>query len=182
MKTVSGKHTELFLLLAVTVLGLAALACANSSKVNKDLKGVGPTRAVAIGPTQTPGLDSGGCLQGIFPGKTTREELIAQLGEPTSTETNGDQEMMLYATPKNGEYHTIVLQNNLVVLVSVILDEETPLLWSSVTAQYGRPALTTFSYFQQGSQTYIFPDRGQTFVALPDLDIVYARECFVPMS
>ncbi len=174
MKTVSRRHTELFLLMAVMALGLAVLACSASPTPTKE--------ANVPRSTQTVSRASANCVQGIIPGETTRDEVIGQLGEPASTEANDGQEILLYSAKRNGEYHSIIIQNDLVGLVSVILDDAPSLLWSEVAAQYGNPAITTYSYFLQGSQTFIFPERGEAFVASPELDIVYARECFVSIT
>jgi hypothetical protein len=160
--------------LAMFVLVMAILACSSTptSSPKQD----------SIPPSQTSPRASAGCLEGIIAGNTTREQVTASLGAPASEEANEDKTILLYATGERGQYHTIVIQNNLVGLVSIILDEQTPLPWSTVQNQYGKPALTTYSYFVEGTRTYIYPERGESFVASPDEDIVYARECFAPMS
>jgi len=168
------RHPDIRIFLAAILLGLAVLACGTSPSPAKDggASGRAPTNAPA----------SSSCLQDVTAGTTTRQGLIAALGTPAQTEVQDNQEMLLYATTDSGQYHSIVVQNNIVGLVSVLLDENAPLVWSTVRDQYGNPPITTYSYFLEGTRTYVYPAKGQAFVASPDLDIVYARECFVPMS
>ncbi len=178
MKTGFAKHPELSILLAAAMLGAAMLACSDAST---------PTPPTHPG-TKTPASRlsvshaAADCLKGIFPGTTTRAEVVAALGEPASSETSGDLETLLYASPVSGHFQSIVIQDQLVGLVTVVLDTDSPLAWSAVQAQYGDPAGDTYSNYLQGTLTYIYPDRGQTFVASPEADVVFIRECFVPMT
>lgn len=174
MKTVHLNKASISLMIVVLALAVASLACSTSGS---------PTaRPASIPPSQTARSASADCLEGVYPGVTTREQVVGSFGEPASAETNESQEMLLYAAREPGQFHTIVLQNNVVGLISVILDEKNPLAWSSVKKQYGSPAITTFSHYLEGTRAFIYPERGQSFVALPDLDTVLARECFAPMT
>jgi len=175
MKTVSRRSHDLPFFLAATMLVLAMLACSLPTQSNSPDQGT---------PTSTqPG--SGGqaaCLAGIFPGTTTRDEVVALLGEPVAVESEGDLETLLYASLLRGKFNSIVVQNQVVALVSMMVGEDNPLAWSAVKAQYGEPAHTAYSNYLQWSMTYIYPDQGLAFVASQGPDVVFIRECFVPMA
>ncbi len=173
MKMAAQKHPKRLIVFAAVLLALTVLACGTTP--------VQPT-ATSRPPTRTAERQAGSCLAEIIPGQTSREEAIAALGTPISTKTNEGVEMMLYATNSAGQYHTLVVQNGRVGLVSILLAETNPLAWTTVQAQYGVPTATTYSYFQEGTKTYIYPEKGQAFVALEEMDIVLARECFAPMT
>jgi len=192
MKKVSRNH-ELSVILAATMLVFAMLACNIPTQPNGQGQGT-PTHTSDPGtPTYTSGPGTptstqpgsgaqAACLAGIFPGTTTRDEAVALLGEPLGVVPEGDLETLLYASPLPRQYNSIVVQNQVVALVSVVLGEDNPQAWSAVQAQYGEPAHTTYSNYMEGSMTYIYPDQGLAFVAAQESDAVFIRECFVPMT
>ena len=194
MKTVFRRSHDLSFILAAAMLGFAMLAC--TCNLLNQTNGQGqatPTHASGQGtPTHAPGQVTptstqpdgsvqAACLAGIFPGTTTRDEVVTLLGEPLAVELEGDLETLLYASPLNAQFNSIVVQNQAVALVSIVLGEETPLAWSAVQAQYGEPTHTAYSNYLQGSMTYIYPDQGLAFVASQASDVVFVRECFIPM-
>jgi hypothetical protein len=132
--------------------------------------------------TQPGNAAQAACLAGIIPGTTTRDEVVASLGEPLAVELEGDLETLLYASQLAGQFNSIVVQNQVVALVGIVLGEDTPLAWSAVKTQFGEPVHTTYSNYLDGSMTYIYPDQGQAFVASPESDVVFIRECFIPMA
>jgi hypothetical protein len=174
MKTGSRRSHDLPFFLAATMLGLAVLACSLPTQSNG--QGLGTPTS-----TQPGGGAQAACLEGIFPGTTTRDAVVALLGEPVAVESEGDLETLLYASPLGGKFNSIVIQNRVVGLVSIVLGEDNPLAWSAVQAQYGEPAQTAYSNYLQGSLTYIYPDQGLAFVAAQAPDVVFIRECFVPL-
>jgi hypothetical protein len=122
------------------------------------------------------------CLAGVIPGQTNRDEVIILLGEPAATQQEGSYEALQYASSLRGQYHTVYLQNQVVERVSSVLTEDNPMTWSAVKSQYGEPAYTAYSDYLEGSRNLAFPEQGLTFIADPDLDIVFIQECFIPMS
>jgi hypothetical protein len=195
MKRVSRRSHDLPFILAASMLGLAMLACTCNLLNQPNGQGQGtPTHASGQAtPTKRPGQATptstqpgsaaqAACLAGIFPGTTTRDEVVALLGEPVAVEPEGDLETLLYASPLGGQFNSILVQNQVVGLVSMMVGEDTPLAWSAVKTQYGEPAHTAYSNYLQGSMTYIYPDQGQAFVASQGPDVVFLRECFVPMT
>lgn len=184
MKTESRRNHDLSFLLAASMLGLAMLACnlpnlSNNSGQGTPTKGSGPGTP---SPTQPGSGALAACLAGIFPGATTRDALVALLGEPLAVEPEGNLETLLYASPLGGQFNSIVIQNQVVGLVSIMVSEDNPLAWSAVKAQYGEPVHTAYSNYLQGSMTYIYPDQGLAFVASQGPDVVFIQECFVPMA
>jgi len=175
MKTGSRRSHDLSFFLAATMLVLVMLACNLPNQSNSPDQGT---------PNSTqPGSGAlAACLAGIFPGTTTRDEVVALLGEPLAVEPEGDLENMLYASPLRAQFNSIVIQNQVVALVSIMVGEDNPLSWSAVKAQYGEPAHTAYSNYLQWSMTYIYPDRGLAFVAAQGPDVVFIQECFVPMT
>ncbi|MFA5873570.1 MAG: hypothetical protein WC832_06365, partial [Anaerolineales bacterium] len=39
-----------------------------------------------------------------------------------------------------------------------------------------------YTNYLQGSMTYIYPDKGRAFIADENADIVFTKQCFLPMS
>lgn len=184
MKTVSRRGHDLSIILAVTVLILAMLACGNTTEPDTAVKST-PTNESNLsipGSSQADSSPQLDCLAGITPGTTKRTEVITLLGEPLAAKPDDEYETLLYASPLPRQYNSIIFQNQVVALVSVVLDEDNPLALSAILAKYGEPAHTTYSNYQQGSMTYIYPDKGQTIVASSDVDAVFIRQCFVPME
>lgn len=184
MKTGYRKNRDLSILIAPIVMVFAMLACNLPTQSNAPGQGTptnGPGQSTPT-PTQPGGGGDAACLPGIFPGTTTRDEVVALLGDPLAVEPEGGIETLLYASPLRGQFNSIALQNQVVALVSIVLGEDNPQAWSDVKAQYGEPAHTAFSNYLQWSMTYVYPDRGLAFVADEGLDAVFIRDCFVPMS
>jgi len=184
MKTVFRKSHDLSIILAVTVLILAMLACGKTTESDTGVKST-PTHGSNLGipdSNQTGSSTQLACLAGITPGTTKQTEVVALLGEPLAAEPDGEYETLLYASPLPRQYNSIIVQNQVVVLVSVVLDEVNPLALSAILAQYGEPAHTTYSNYLQGSMTYIYPDKGLVFVASSEVNAVFIRQCFVPME
>jgi hypothetical protein len=184
MKTGSRRSHDLSFLLAASMLGLAMLACnlraqSNSPDQGTPTKGSGQATPTS---TQPGGEAQADCLAGIFPGTTTRDKVVALLGEPAGTDKSAGVEVLFYPSPVGGVFNSISLQNETVAMLSVILGENNLLKWSTIQEEYGEPIHTTYSNYLQGSMTYIYPDQGLAFVAARGPDVVFIRECFVPMA
>lgn len=123
-----------------------------------------------------------GCLQGIVPGTTTRDQVIALLGEPASSQQEGKVENLLYPSMYSGQFNSISVQGGIVGRVSVVLGHDQTLKWSAVKSILGKPAQALFTDYSEGSLVYMYPDKGWTFTADESINLVYLRECFVPMS
>ncbi len=122
------------------------------------------------------------CFDGMVPGITSKAEAIALLGDPVAAQQEGRYESLQYASPLQGQYHTIYMTDQVVDWVSIVRAEDNPLAWSAVVAQYGGPAHTAYSTYLRGSRNFAYPDQGLNFVADEALDLVYIQECFVPRS
>jgi hypothetical protein len=122
------------------------------------------------------------CLPGILPGQTTREETLARLGNPLATNEGGALETLSYGSAIFKQLNSVVLQNGVVVLVTVIQPVDHPLAWSEVKQQNGEPAYTAYTNYSQGSRVYAFPSLGRAFTADEQWDAVFIQQCFVPMS
>ncbi len=176
MKTGSRSGRDLSIFLAAAVLGLAVLACSLPSRSNGQGQGTPPSTppgSAAQGQdppasTQPGGAAQSACLAGILPGTTTRDEVVALLGEPLAEESADGLATLLYASSSRGWFNSVVIQDQVVGLVSLLVGEDNPLAWSAVKAQYGAPAHTAYSNYLQGSMTYIYPDQGLSFIASQD--------------
>ena len=122
------------------------------------------------------------CLPNVFPGKTTRDEVIALLGQPVGVEQIDYLENLQYASPLKGQFNTLTLQDQVVILESILIDDAQNLSWSAIREQYGEPAHTAYSDYLQGSMTYAYPEQGLAFVADENIDAVFIKECYAPIS
>ena len=122
------------------------------------------------------------CYKGITPGQTKKADVVALLGDPTRTELDGSNEILLYPSPHPMQFNTIVFQDQIVVLIDVIMGDEDALAFSEIKVLYGEPGQITYTNYIQGSMVYIYPDKGQAFIADENADIVYTKQCFLPMS
>ena len=183
MKMALRKHNRTSILIAVVALLFAMLACGKSTDISNDDKPTHTPESIqAEDNLQTNNSSGDLCLKGITPGETSRVQVIDQLGEPLGSELDGEFETLIYSSSIPRQYHSIVIQNDQVIFISVILDEdETRLSWSDVIEEYGTPQGTTYSNYMDGSMTYIYPYAGQAFVANPENDAVFIRQCFKPM-
>jgi hypothetical protein len=184
MITVSASKRNLSIAAASAVLVLGILACGTTTKPGHT--GLSPqaggSNPVTPGSGHPVSAAQAACAAGIIPGSTTRTEVTATLGEPVGTVPENGYETLLYASPIPRQYNSVVLQNGVVAYVSIVLGDENPQAWSAVTAQYGQPVYMAYSNYLQGSMTYIYPDKGETFVASLEADAVFIHECYVPVS
>ena len=163
----------------ILLLLVPALACGMPSLGNKPPI---PTIAMESGQPAAGRVEAAPqCLAGIIPGKSTRGEVVGLLGEPVRNEMSGTAENMYYNSPVKYQYNTVALVDGVVSRVSIIPGTDEMKKWSAVKAQYGEPEHTAYSYYEQNSRTYAFPQKGLVYIADEDLDLVYIKECFAPL-
>ena len=139
---------------------------------------------VACGPPTPPKPDQAESikLKGVVPGKTTKEEVIKNLGEPAKSKTEEGMDVLEYPSTHELMPHAVYVKDGVVVLVGAHISEDDDFTVSEVIAKYGQPAKKTYSYYSDGALTYIYPSRGLALIADEDLDVVFEEQCFVPMS
>jgi hypothetical protein len=175
MTTENQKASSLSIVSAVTILVAAILACGSPTPTEK------PAQVSSSRPTPEP-VHEVVCYQGITPGQTTRADVVALLGDPTRTEQDGANEILLYPSPHPMQFNTIVFQDQIVVLMDVIMGDEDAPAFSEIKVLYGEPGQITYTNYIQGSMVYIYPDKGRAFIADENTDIVFTKQCFLPMS
>ena len=161
MTTENRKASSLSILCAVTILVAAMLAC--------NLPNPKPTSEIVF-------------YQGITLGQSNKTDVLALLGDPTRTEQDGANEILLYPSPHPRLFNTIVFQDQVVVLIDMIMGDEDALAFSAIKALYGEPVHIAYTNYLQGSMVYIYPDKGRAFIADENADIVFTKQCFLPMS
>ncbi|MCJ7434973.1 MAG: hypothetical protein MUO77_15940 [Anaerolineales bacterium] len=179
MKTAFKKNHKINIFAIVIAGVLVILSCNFLAKNRAQDENSQPE--VPAQPAAVESNSGSDCIAGIFPGKTSRAEVIAMLAEPIATQQDGGYESLLYASPLRGQYNTIYLLDQVVNRVSIVLAEDNPLSWSAVKAQYGEPAHIAFSNYLQGSRNFAFPEQGFNFIADEELDAVFIQNCFIPM-
>lgn len=122
------------------------------------------------------------CLDGLIIGQTTRQEIIGQYGDPQYAGEEDGYETLLYSSDFPGQYSSIIVEDDVVVMANFILEDGNDLALSYVQSMFGDPEETTFSNYLQGSLTYLYPNYGKVLVASPETDVVFIYQCFEPMS
>jgi hypothetical protein len=173
MKTAIRSNHELGVRAGAIAVVFAIFAC-NLPGVT--VIGASTTKPAVGGPSGT------ACLEGIQPGKTTKNEVVSLLGNPLATVQDGGFETLQYASAVYGQANSIAMWNGVVALVSVVQAGDKPLAWSEVKAQLGEPAFRAYTHYQQGSMTYAYPDRGRAYIADETMDVVFIQQCFAPIS
>jgi hypothetical protein len=175
MKTENRKASSLSLACAGIILVAAMLACGSPTPTGT------PTQKSSSGPTPEPAGEVV-CYKGITPGDTKKADVLALLGDPSSTEQEGANEILLYPSSFPRMFNTIIINNQVVVLVDVLVDPVNAMTFSAIKASYGEPGYVTYSTYLDGSMTYIYPDKGRAFIADEDIDMIFTKQCFLPMS
>lgn len=178
MRTASKNKAKLSIILTGTILIFVSLACGKSIAPTEDMN-AGDVEGIN-GSTPVNINHGSECIDGVVPGITTRKEAIKILGKPFETDEANGFETLLYPSTLPGQYHSVVLEEDLVIMTSYVLDDENYLKWTDVLAEYGSPQKTTFSNYLAGSKTFIYPYLGKTFVASTEMDSVFIRQCYQP--
>lgn len=192
MKTGLRRNVRSTLAVFPVALMMAILACnfpttsatkpaqdSSSSQVSPTL--VSPTLKPPTAATATP-LAGPVCYEGIVLGVTTKDQAISLLGKPIAIETIDDYEDLLYPSALSSQFDSILLQNQIVVRVDKVLGKDEALKFSAVKSQYGKTDYTAYSNYQHWTKTYIYPEKGLAFTADENLDVVFLKQCFVPMT
>jgi hypothetical protein len=122
------------------------------------------------------------CYKGVTLGQTKKSDVVSLLGNPTRTEWEGANEILLYPSPFAKQFNTIIIQDQVVAFMDVVIGENDALAFSAIKTLYGEPIHKTYTNYLQGSMTYIYPEKGQAFIADENADIVFTKQCFLPMA
>lgn len=180
MSTGYANNRKFFRLMVLVILMAILCACKFPlpSKENKE-----ESTNISNEPTERPmPAINNDCLQGIQPGKTTKSEVTSLLGAPLDVLSGSGFEILYYPSSIKVLLNSITIENDIVSLVSVNMSEAEAPAWSTILAQLGVPDHQTYSYFQQGAMTYIYAQKGLSFVANERIDLVLIQDCFVPTS
>ncbi len=186
MTTVNKNDQRTLLLIIGVALIILLSACrllSPGSKADEDGSARNDTNTVT---NNEPGSSIPGgqaeCLPGIVVGKTTQTEVVSLLGEPESTLDQSDGSVMLYPSAIKGQFVSILIQNQIVTYVSVPIGEDDSIKWSIIMEQFGQPDFTAYSQYQQSAMTNVFTQQGLAFIVDESMDVVFVKECFVPMN
>jgi hypothetical protein len=171
------------LLVVFSGLLLISLACNLPSASALPQPTPTPAAAAAV-PTPNPGSPrtASDCMDGIQPGKASRAEAIKLLGEPQNTSQDSGLEILAYATSNPSQFNTLAIQNDIVTQVNEFVDTNSGPAWSAIQQQVGEPEKTTYSYYLDSTMTYIYASQGLAYVADNNMDLVFIKSCFTPMS
>lgn len=122
------------------------------------------------------------CFKGIQAGLTTKDQVINLLGQPLGSESTTDYENLLYPSPLNSQFNSLIIQNNLVVRADRIVAANNALKFSEVKKLHGVAPYTAYSAYQHWAKIYLYPTQGLAFVANENLDTVFIQQCFTPMT
>jgi hypothetical protein len=184
MKTAPKRSLEMVLL----ILGLitTTLACSLMSLMDgkeDEVIPLGPEEAQPQNSDDAQGSeDILTCIPGIFVGKSDRASVIAALGEPIYASDENGYEVMEFDSGSKGQPDVVYLQDGLAILVRKIYPESEPLDWSALQTRLGQPPFTAYSDYTAGSLFFAYPEKGIKVIADPDLDVVFLKECFPPMT
>ena len=121
------------------------------------------------------------CLPEIVPGETSREDVLRLMGEPLASEITEDgSEILTFASDVELIPNAVFLMEDIAQSTSALNRDENTTL-TTIQEKFGEAEETTYSYFSQGTLTYLYPQQGFAVVAEPEGGQVYWMECFVPM-
>ncbi len=185
MKTASRKNPKnsmvIWIIFSTIPLLLACLGSQGLGSTNQN----GPASDPESNTDQGQGVThpfTQSCLGGIVPGVTTREEVIAVLGQPSIHENEGNQESLYYSSGTKGIFNSVLVEQGVAYYTSKLLGEQEGLRLSNIVDKLGDPEYLAYSYFVAGSKTYLYPELGVSFIADPNMDIVFIQDCFVPQD
>lgn len=121
-------------------------------------------------------------LKGVIPGKTTRDEVINNLGEPVTSQMEEGMEALEYPSAHELMPNVVLIKDGVVVLTGTALSVADNVTVSGIIAKYGEPDKKTYSLYAQWTLTYIYPNRGLALIVDEAQDIVFFEQCFIPMS
>jgi hypothetical protein len=164
------------LVLILIASGLTLLACENVTASAK------PLQQPLVLTVQLMDNASVICSEGIEPGKTTHAEVIGKLGKPMTTSINAvGGEVLEFPSIVEFIPTTIDFNKDLVYLVTKINEDDSKSIkW--LKSNLGEPEKMTYSFFGQGTMTYLYPQKGFTAIVDEDSDQLLWLQCFLPMS
>ncbi|MFA5776439.1 MAG: hypothetical protein WC988_02705 [Patescibacteria group bacterium] len=120
---------------------------------------------------------------GIKPGVTTRESVIKKMGNPLSEKESTQGAFLQYTSEDKVFPNTVLIgQNNKVSSIFVQLSEKDNAKLSDWLKKYGKPEKEMFNYYLDGSKTYLYPNKGTTFVGVTTGDQVLSVQYYSPGS
>ena len=170
------------------ILGMIAttLACRLTSQMNETPDEVSPSEPQEAQPlnfnSTQESEDNGSCLPGILLGKSDRAAVIAALGEPVYASEENSFEVLEFDSGARGQPNVVYLQDGLAILVRKVFTETETLDWSVLQVELGQPSFTAYSDYAAGSLFFAYPEQGVRVIVNPDLDVVFLKECFPPMT
>lgn len=183
MKTASRKNPKkpmaLLIIFSTLPLLLACLGSQSLGSNNQNGRTTDPESIEGQGATHS---FAQSCLGGIVLGVTTREEVIAELGQPSVIENEGDVETLYYSSATKSIFNVVLMENEVAHYTSKLFGEQDALRLSSILEQLGDPEYLAYSHFAAGSRTYVYPQQGLLFIADPNMDIVFIQDCFLPQD
>lgn len=128
-----------------------------------------------------PSFASSACIDGITPGKSTKQDVLNKWGEPASASIDEDGiENMIY------DIGSVVFSNKVSVVEDTVVwidnYKNQDLKLSDLVSRYGQPEKTAFSFFAQTARTYLYPQQGFIATVSEESDAVILLHCFIPMS
>ena len=158
----------------ILTLGLLISACGGSSTQEKQ-----PQASTQNIPSKS--QPSTLCLMGIQPGQTSRAEVISQMGESTFSYTSETGfEVLEYPSSIEEIPTSIFIKEDVVQIISVLVEEDTETV-TKLKGELGEPEKTTYSFFGQGTLTYIYPQKGVAAIVDEETDQLLWLQCFAPM-
>ncbi|PKO02543.1 MAG: hypothetical protein CVU43_07290 [Chloroflexi bacterium HGW-Chloroflexi-5] len=176
MKMAPANRRTLGITMAFLAIFASMLACGSSDN------NLNSSNNDSYDDTEAGNEASAECIDGLIIGETTRDEIIEQYGDPLNAGDEDAYETMLYYSDFPGQYSSVIVEDEVVIMANFILEDGNDLGLSYVLSMFGDPQETTFSNYLQGSLTYLYPNQGKALVASPETDVVFIYQCFEPMS
>ncbi len=121
------------------------------------------------------------CLPEIVPGETSREDVLRLMGEPLASEIAEDgSETLSFTSDVEFIPNAVLIMEDIAQSTSALNRDES-LTLPAIQEKFGEAEEITYSYFSQGTLTYLYPQQGFAVIAEPEGGQVYWMECYVPM-
>lgn len=183
MKTIT--HVKRIALVLMTILLLTA-GCQGVTGTDQTAPDTQPAADVEFEPTdpsmpEEKSVPVFTCLPEIVPGETSRTEVIQLLGEPLASEIAEDgSETLSFTSDVEFIPNAVLIMEDIAQSTSALNRDES-LTLPAIQEKFGEAEEITYSYFSQGTLTYLYPQQGFAVIAEPEGGQVYWMECYVPM-
>ncbi|MCB2209866.1 hypothetical protein KQH62_03125 [bacterium] len=175
---------KLTLIIVLIFATISVISCGNAPTQKAELINEQPSEE-QVPPEQDQEenqMNDSACISGILPGISSSDDVINQFGEPTSRFAEEENtETFEYPSSLESIPNSFVIQNDTVILIGRSL-EENELSLADLVSRYGEPEQSVYSYFMQGSMTYLYPQTGLAAVVNEGDDSVLWMQCFIPMT